>query len=77
MYHPYCKRCFTKNNLGKNVCGSCKVTIAVAKEINTAIDFCEGNKKRVSRYLGFQNRSSFYRLSQSIPEIVEAWDCIE
>jgi hypothetical protein len=49
----------------------------VAREMNNAIDLCKGNKKQVACYLGFQNRSSFYRLSQSIPEVHEAWDTIE
>ncbi|MDC1174107.1 hypothetical protein OAT67_01830 [Bacteriovoracaceae bacterium] len=77
MIYPYCRRCQTKNNHGKKTCGSCRVTIAVARELNNAINFCKGNKKQVARFLGFQNRSSFYRLSQAIPEVHEAWEAIE
>jgi len=77
MYHPYCKRCLSKNNLGQETCGSCNIKITVARAFNTAIDFCKGNKKRASQYLGFQNRSSFYSLSQSIPEVSQAWESFE
>ncbi|WP_372654345.1 hypothetical protein [Halobacteriovorax sp.] len=74
MNYPYCTRCHSKNNLGQKVCGSCKVTLAVATQVNTAIYFCNRNKRQNARYLGFKNRTSFYTLSQSIPEIYNAWD---
>lgn len=41
------------------------------------MDICDGNKVKVSRYLGFKNRTSFYKLVQKIPEIYNAWDEIK
>lgn len=77
MNYPFCTRCLSKNNLGQKICGSCDVTLAIVTSINTAIKFCGRNKKKASRYLGFKNRTSFYKLTQAIPEIYDAWDEIQ
>lgn len=73
MYYPFCKRCQTKDNFGKKLCGSCKVTLAVATEVNTAINDMSRNRTKASRFLGFSSTAGFYKMISQIPEIHEAW----
>jgi hypothetical protein len=77
MFYPFCERCHTRNNFGRKLCGSCELTIGVAKRVNGAIYLFNDNKEKAMKFLGFSNRNSFYAILREIPEIAQAWDGIE
>lgn len=74
MFFPICARCKSKNTLGNEICYSCKLTLANAKVINTAIDACNGKKTNAMFALGMGNSKFFWKLINDIPEIRDAWD---
>lgn len=76
MYHPFCKRCHTRDNFGKHTCGSCQLTLCVAKELNTVLRNFNGDKTKTAKFMGV-SRSNLYELMSQIPEIYKYWDGIE
>lgn len=76
MYYPFCKRCHTKDNFGDHTCGSCRITLKVAKEVNTILYDFKGDKTKTARFLG-ASRSTFYKFASQVPEIYSFWDGIE
>lgn len=74
MYFPICARCRSKNTLGDEICGSCRITLSVAKVINTIIDRCDGKRTRAMEYVGLTNKKYYFKLLNEIPEISEAWE---